>query len=82
MAWSRISKGGRTDPHVIRELHLVGLKICRRDTQSVMSYAAVIGDFFLLRHNNARLQIAQLVEKTFWKRKQYSIWSGQHAIRI
>ncbi|GFV73246.1 hypothetical protein TNCV_3543281 [Trichonephila clavipes] len=64
MVWIGIFIGGRADHHIYHsEGQFDGSKVCRRDPQThVISYAETVGDFFLLKKDNARHYTALIVE--------------------
>ena len=66
MVWGGISRGGRTDPHIVIKGMTTGL--CYRDdilAVYVRPYAGAIGPQFVLMDDNARLHHARVVEEYF-----------------
>ena len=64
MVWGGISRGGRTDPHIVIKGMTTGL--CYRDDildVYVRPYAGAIGPQFVLMDDNARLHHARVIEE-------------------
>ena len=73
MVWAGISRGGRTDPHIV----IKGMMTClcyRNDILDVYVrlYAGAIGHQFILMDDNGRLYRARVVE-------EYVHPSGDHS---
>ncbi|GFU37670.1 transposable element Tcb2 transposase [Trichonephila clavipes] len=63
MVWGRISIGGRTDLHIIRNGTLTGRRYADEMLQPhVIPYAGAIGDSFVFQDDNTRPHRARLVE--------------------
>ena len=64
MVWAGISRGGRTDPHIVIKGMMTGL--CYRDDildVYVRPCAGSIGPQFILMDDNARLHRVRVVEE-------------------
>ena len=64
IVWAGISRGGRTDPHIVIKGMVIGL--CYRDDildVYVRPYASAIGPQFIIMDNNARPNRAWVVEE-------------------
>ena len=64
MVWADISRGGRTDPHIVIKDMMTGL--CYRDAILEVYgrlYAGAIGPQFILMDDNARLHRTRVVEE-------------------
>lgn len=61
--WARISIGGLTDLHIIRKGNLTARRYADEILRPhAIPYAAALGDYYLLMHDNARSHTARLVE--------------------
>ena len=78
MVWAGISRGGRTDLHIVMRGIMTGVRY--RDEildVYVRPYAGAIGPQFILMDDNARPHRAGWL-RTTCSRRPSSIWTGQH----